>query len=340
MNRKLYWKQQLPLLFLHFVCMIALALFLRINGNSTDGIILILLIWGLILAGYLLKSYLYRKAQMNKLLGLVEQLEERYLISEVMEIPDRADDRVYYRILKLAGKSMLEQVSAVERERTEYKEYIEQWVHEVKTPITAMKLICENHRSDLAKELLAELERVNYFTQQALYYARSGHTEKDYLIREVRLFDVVHLAIAENKYLLLQYNVRIELEETNTEVYSDEKWVCFILGQLIVNAVKYRSGQPILRFYTEQEDSEVTLCVEDNGLGIRESDLPRIFEKGFTGENGRNAAQSATGMGLYLCKKLCDKLDIGIAAVSSGTQTVIRLSFHINDFIHRVQTFS
>lgn len=335
MNSKLYWKQQFPLLFLNLACMIALTLFLRINGNSIDGIILILLVWAIILTGYLLKAYFNRKARLNRLLELAEQLEERYLISEVMEKPDRADDRVYYRVLKLAGKSMLEQVSAVERERMEYKEYIEQWVHEVKTPITAMKLICENHRSDFTNELLVELERTNYFTRQALYYARGEHTEKDYSVREIRLFDVVHQAIAENKYLLLQYNVKIELNETETTVYSDEKWVCFILDQLIVNAVKYRSEQPILRFYTEQKDGEISLCVEDNGIGISESDLPRIFEKGFTGENGRNAAQNATGIGLYLCKKLCDKLGIGIAAASSGTRTVLRLSFHINDYIHQ-----
>lgn len=338
MNGKLYWKQQFPRLLLNFACMIALALFLRINGNSIDGIILILLAWALILTGCLLRSYFSRKTQMNSLLELAEQLEERYLISEVMEKPDRADDRVYYRILKLAGKSMLEQVNAVEREREEYKEYIEQWVHEVKTPITAMKLICENHRSDLTNELLAELERTNYFIQQVLYCVRSEHTEKDYSVREIRLFDVVHQAIADNKYLLLQYNVRIELNETETKVYSDEKWVCFILGQLIVNAVQYRSEQPVLCFYTEQKGSEVILCVEDNGIGISESDLPRIFEKGFTGKNGRNTAQNATGIGLYLCKKLCDKLGIGIAAASSGAQTVLRLSFHINDYIHQVQT--
>ena len=337
MNSKLYWKQHFPLLGLNFLCMIALACFLRINGNSPDSIILILLIWFLILIGCLLRSYFLRKAQMNKLLELAEQLEERYLISEVMEKPDRADDQIYYRILRMAGKSMLEQVSAVERERTEYKEYIEQWVHEVKTPITAMKLICENHRSGITNELLIELERTNYYTRQALYYARSEHTEKDYSVREIRLFDAVHQAIADNKYLLLQYNVNIELNENETKVYSDEKWVCFILGQLIVNAVKYRSEHPILRFYTEKNknNSEIILCVEDNGIGISECDLPRIFDKGFTGENGRNAAQNATGIGLYLCKRLCDKLGIGIAAASSDMRTVLQLSFPINDFIHQ-----
>ena len=318
MNGKQYWKQQLPLLFLHFLCMIALTLFLRVNGNSFDSIALILVVWLIILVGYLWKSYHDRKSKLDNLLTLAEQLEERYLITEVMEQPERADDQVYYQILKMAGKSMLEQISVVKRERTEYKDQIEQWVHEIKTPITAMKLLCENHRSDFIKELLIELERTNRFTEQALYYARSEHTEKDYSVREIRLFDVVHQAIAENKYMLLQNGVNIELQETDDAVYSDEKWICFILNQLIVNSVKYRGPQPEIRFYTVRRGNDIVLCVQDNGIGIDASDLPRIFEKGFTGKNGRSAAQDATGIGLYLCKRLCEKLDIGLHADSAG----------------------
>ena len=254
-----------------------------------------------------------------------------------MEKPDRADDQVYYRLLKLAGKSMLEQVNKVKSERIEYKEYVEQWVHEIKTPITAMKLLCENVHTQETKELLVELEKVNRYTEQALYYARSEHTEKDYSVREIRLFDVIHQSIAENKYLLLQNSVGIDLQETDDTVYSDEKWLCFILNQLIVNSVKYRTKQPLLRFYTEHQGNQVILCVQDNGIGIDVSDLPRIFEKGFTGQNGRKTSQTSTGIGLYLCKRLCDKLGIGICADSKGSSTIIRLIFHINDFIQRVQ---
>ena len=337
MNGKLYWKQQLPCLLLNFSCMIGLTIFLRITGNSLDSIVLILMIWLVILALFFTKRYYNRKVQLDRLLKLAEQMEERYLISEVMEKPERADDQVYYRLLKMAGKSMLEQIGEVKRERTEYKEYVEQWVHEIKTPITAMKLLCENHRSEWAKDLLVELEKTNCFTEQALYYARSEHTEKDYSVREVRLFDVVHQAIAENKYLLLQNSVSIELQETDDTVYSDEKWICFILNQLIVNAVKYRTAQPILKFYTERQNNQAVLCVQDNGIGIDAGDLPRIFEKGFTGKNGRETGQNATGIGLYLCKRLCDKLDIGISAVSASGGTTIRLSFLMNDFIQRVQ---
>ncbi len=337
MNRKLYWKQKLPIIFLNFLCMTGLAVFLSVTGNSIDSIFLVIFIWIVILSAYLVITFCSRKVQMEKLFKLAEQLEERYLLSEVMEKPERADDRVYYQLLKLAGKSMLEQVAEVRRERTQYKEYVEQWVHEIKTPITAMKLLCENNHSQVAKELLLELEKVNRYTEQALYYARSEHTEKDYSVREIRLFDVVHESIAENKYLLLQNGVGIDLQETDDTVYSDEKWLCFILNQLIVNSVKYRTKQPVLKVYTKYQDSQIILCVQDNGIGIDAGDLPRIFEKGFTGQNGRKAAQSSTGIGLYLCKRLCDKLGIGICADSEGSGTIIRLIFHVNDFIQRMQ---
>lgn len=343
MNGKLFFAGQLPLLCLHLVCMAALALFLLVSGNSIDSILLIILIWLLILTTYLVITYHTRNTELKKLLALSEQLKERYLISEIMEKPVRADDQVYYQILKASGKSMLEQVSAVKRQRLEYQEYIEQWVHEMKTPLTAMKLLCENHRLPLTRELLPQLEKLNRFTEQVLYYARSEHTEKDYSVREIRLFDVVHQSIAENKHLLLQCGVKIELSETEETVFSDEKWLCFILNQIIVNAVKYRTNEPVLHFFIEKSSSgsqngrEVILCVKDNGIGIHAHDLPRIFEKGFTGANGRvfseNPTQNATGMGLYLCKRLCDKLGIGISASSSQAGTVFRLSFQVNDLL-------
>ena len=336
MNGKLYWKNRLPFLLTNLVCMIALTVFLFVIGNSLSAVLLILIAWIVIVSVGLGFSYWKRKQQMQRLLDMTGQLSERYLISEVMELPEQAEDQVYYRILKMAGKSMLEQVSEVKRERLEYKEYIEQWIHEIKTPITAMKLLCENHRTDWTKELLLELEKTNRFTEQALYYARSEHTEKDYSVREMALSNVVHQAIADNKYLLLQNGVLLEVEEIQDTVYSDEKWVRFILNQLIANAVKYRSEQPVLHFSASRQQDQVILTVEDNGIGIPSSDLPRIFEKGFTGQNGRIVQQS-TGIGLYLCKRLCEKLGIGITADSSEHGTVISLSFHINCLIQEVQ---
>ena len=336
MNRRRYWKNRIPFLLTNLICMVALTVFLLVCGNSISTVLLILSVWTLILLAGLFLTYWQRDRQMRQLLDMAGQLSERYLISEVMELPAQAEDQVYYRLLKMARKSMLEQIGEIRRERQEYKEYIEQWIHEIKTPITAMKLLCENHRTDWTKELLMELEKTNRFTEQALYYARSEHTEKDYSVRKMALIQVVHQAIADNKYLLLQSGMHLEVEEIQDTVYSDDKWVRFILNQLIANAVKYRTGQPILRFSTHRQQDQVVLVVEDNGIGISATDLPRIFEKGFTGQNGRNVQQS-TGIGLYLCKRLCEKLGIGITAESSENGASISLAFHINCLIYEVQ---
>ena len=336
MNRRQYWKNRVPFLLTNLICMVALTVFLLVCGNSISAVLLILAVWALILLAGLFLTYWKRSRQMRQLLDMAGQLSERYLISEVMELPEQAEDQVYYRLLKMAGKSMLEQIGEVQRERQEYKEYIEQWIHEVKTPITAIKLICENNRCSFTRELLAELENINRFTEQALYYARSEHTEKDYSVREISLSDVVHGAIADNKYLLRQNNVTVTVDNVEYSIYSDDKWLRFILDQLISNAVKYRIDQPVLHFSAVKENDRVILSVEDDGIGIPQSDLPRIFEKGFTGQNGR-IIHSSTGIGLYLCKRLCDKLGIGISASSEGKGTTISLSFHINDFVTGVQ---
>ena len=336
MSGRQYLKDQLPVLLINLLGMLALSLFLMANGNGLQIILFILAVWLLVMVLCLLFFYFSRRKHLEKLLDMAEQLEERYLLPEIMQEPEKADEQVFYQIMKMAEKSMLERIGEVQRERKEYKEYIEQWIHEVKTPITAIKLICENNRCSFTRDLMAELENINRFTEQALYYARSEHTEKDYSVREIRLSDVVHGAIADNKYLLRQNNVAVTVENVEYSIYSDDKWLRFILDQLISNAVKYRTSQPLLHFFAVKENDSIILSICDNGIGIPASDLPRIFEKGFTGQNGR-IIKSSTGIGLYLCRRLCDKLGIGISASSEGEETIISLTFHMNDFVTGVQ---
>ena len=336
MSSKQYWKNQLPVILINLLGMLALALFLIASGNGIETVLFVLVVWLIILISCLLLFYYSRKKYLDKLLDMTEKLDERYLLPEIVQEPERADEQVFYQIMKMSEKSMLEHISEIQRERQEYKEYIEQWIHEVKTPITAMKLICENNRCSFTRDLMAELENINRFTEQALYYARSEHTEKDYSVREIRLSDVVHGAIADNKYLLRQNNVAVTVENVEYSIYSDDKWLRFILDQLISNAVKYRTSQPLLHFFAVKENDSIILSICDNGIGIPASDLPRIFEKGFTGQNGR-IIKSSTGIGLYLCRRLCDKLGIGISASSEGEETIISLTFHFNDFVTGVQ---
>lgn len=336
MSWKQYWKNQLSVILINLLGMLALAVFLIAVGNNFQSVLFISVIWLVVLISYLIVTGMIRKKHLDKLLDMTEKLDERYLLPEIMQEPERADEQVFYQIMKMSEKSMLEHIDEIQRERQEYKEYIEQWVHEVKTPITAIKLICENNRCSFTRDLMAELENINRFIEQALYYARSEHTEKDYSVREIRLSDVVHGAIADNKYLLRQNNVAVTVENMEYSIYSDDKWLRFILDQLISNAVKYCTDQPVLRFFAVKENESIILSVADSGIGIPQGDLPRIFEKGFTGQNGRKI-KSSTGIGLYLCRRLCDKLGIGISASSDGKGTAISLSFHINDFVNGVQ---
>ena len=268
MNGKQYWKDKIPIFIINIVCMVLLSVFLFFVGNNVDSIAVILIIWTMLLAGVLTFTYHQRKRRLNRLVKMAEGLEEKYLLSEMLPEPEHAEEQVYFQLLKMASKSMLEQIGTVARERQEYREYIEQWIHEIKTPITAMKLLCENHKEPFTRELMRELEKTNRFTEQALYYARSEYTEKDYSVQEIRLFDVVHQAIADNKYLLLQNQVALETEESELTVYSDDKWLRFILDQLIVNAVKYSREHPVLHFYTKVQGDQIFLFVEDHGIGI------------------------------------------------------------------------
>ena len=336
MSGRKYLADQLPVIFVNFLGMLALALFLIASGNHMQTVLFILIVWLFILVLCLMLFCFFRKKHLDKLLNMTEQLEERYLLPEIIPKPQRAEEQVFYQMMRMAEKSMLERIGNVQREREEYKEYIEQWIHEVKTPITAMKLICENNHCSFSRDLMAELEKINRFTEQALYYARSEHTEKDYSIREISLVDVVHGAIADNKYLLRQNNMTVTIDNIEYRIYSDDKWLRFILDQLISNAAKYCTNQPVLQFFTVKLSDRIILSVADNGLGIPESDLSRIFEKGFTGQNGR-IIHSSTGIGLYLCKRLCDKLGIDISVNSEGKGTTVSLTFQINDFVSGVQ---
>lgn len=334
MSIGIYLKQQMPKVVVHILGITFLSLFLWNCGNSKDTILMICSIWMSILVISIIVTLVQKKRELDQLINLTEGLEQCFLIGEVMKEPMDAVGQVYYDVLKKAQKSMLEEIGKVQRERKEYKEYIEQWVHEVKTPITAIKLLGESHRDEVPATLFAELEKIDGYIDQALYYARSEYAQKDYFIKEVSLFSMVHQTIATHKNLLRQNQVTFDIMEEDYTVFTDEKWVCFMLGQILVNAVKYKSEKPLIQISSIKEEGYIKLFIKDNGIGISQSDLPQIFEKGFTGENGR-IVQTSTGMGLYLCKRLCEKLGIAIE-ITSKEGTTVCLYFHINDWVMKV----
>lgn len=206
-------------------------------------------------------------------------------------------------------------------------------MHEVKAPITSIGLFCENHKNDITRKILLENQRTENYIDMVLYYARSENVYKDYVIADTDLNQVVFETISRNRQYLIQN--QIQLENTCTDhAFTDGKWIGFILNQLLQNSIKYRREQDaFLRFYSFKTEHSVCLALEDNGIGIPVRDQKRIFEKGFTGTNVRNRGH-ATGMGLYLCEKLCGKLGIGIHAESMVDEyTRMTLEFPISHYI-------
>ena len=211
------------------------------------------------------------------------------------------------------NKSMHEKVKHYKDEQVEYREYIETWVHEIKTPIASAKLILENDNSNLSERINYEMKRVEGFIEQVLYYARSSDVSKDYIIKEFSLRSVVMKSVKSNSRDFINKNIKLDIRGIEGNIFSDEKWVEFIINQIIINAVKFSiPNEGKVSIYSKVNENNIILTIEDNGVGINEKDIDRVFEKGFTGENGRKFGKS-TGIGLYLCKKLCDKLGIGIS---------------------------
>lgn len=272
----------------------------------------------------------------NKLKEDLEDLTEKYLISEIINTPDFTEGKILKEVIQETGKSMLENVNIFKRNQEDYKEYIELWIHEIKIPIATSKLIIENNKSKVTRSINEELDRIENYTEQALYYARSNDANKDYIITKTSLKEIVNTAILKNKTSLLSNKVTIELNENiDKEVYTDSKWATFILNQIIQNSIKYaKEEDKKIEIYSDEKKDKTILYIKDNGIGIKKGEITRVFDKGFTGENGRLIGKKSTGIGLYLCKKLCDKLGLGIelnSEIDVGTE--VRIIFPRNSYM-------
>ena len=284
--------------------------------------------------GLLLWNYLGQHRCLQHLRSVMDALDQKYLFAEITDIPKSELERTYFELMKTALKAMTNEVSQSNRLNREYREFIEQWIHEMKVPITGIQLLCENNKSSVTRKILTQTEMISQSVERVLFYARLGSVEKDYLITEVPLKTCVLEVLAQNKQFLIQNNVCIHMETLCGTVYSDQKWLQFILNQIIINSVKYQGRKPLVIDVTAQDQGDyVTLSVTDNGLGIKESELGRVFDKGFVGSNGRTE-KSSTGIGLYLCDQLCTKLGISIEIKSKpGEYTTVLLHFPRSEFL-------
>jgi signal transduction histidine kinase len=284
----------------------------------------IILLMGSLFA--LIPEYVIKRHYYQELKDMLANLDKKYLLSAIVEYPEFTEGRILYETLTITGKSMNDEIARFASESQEYREYIEMWVHEIKTPIAGMKLMAENTHD---RDLLRELDRIDFLVEQLLFYARSNTVEKDYQIRQTALSDIVNTSLKSDARQLIAHKTHVHTHELDHTVLTDAKWTVFILRQLIDNSIKY--GASNLEFSAEQRDGCVVFALRDDGVGIEEKDIARIFEKGFTGENGRRFGK-ATGLGLYLCQKLCDKLGLAISAQSTpGKGTTISVTFPKRD---------
>lgn len=306
-------KERMIFLIINLIMFLLVAILMKIVKVSINIILILFLIWfGPILIYMFLEFIKYRR-YLNNLINTVENLDRKYLLPEVIEEPRFQEARIINDVLKQCNKSMHEKVKHYKDEQIEYREYIETWVHEIKTPIASAKLILENDNSNLSERINYEMKRVEGFIEQVLYYARSSDVSKDYIIKEFSLRSVVMKSVKSNSRDFINKNIKLDIRGIEGNIFSDEKWVEFIINQIIINAVKFSiPNEGKVSIYSKVNENNIILTIEDNGVGISEKDLDRVFEKGFTGENGRIFGKS-TGIGLYLCKKLCDKLGIGIS---------------------------
>ena len=312
---------------LQLTCAAAAALFLAATGTQTGVLVILLLALALVFAAAQLSDFFRQRARLRELEAVLAGLDQKYLFAECAPPPRGLYERRLFELTRRAGRAMVGAVSDARAAQREYREYVERWVHEVKTPITAARLICRTVEPDTRRKLERELSQIDAHAERALFYARAESPERDCVLRQANLEDIVTQAVDNHRTLLIQSGVRVETEGLDCPVYTDEKWAAFILGQLLQNAARYRGEEPVIQIAAKPLGKQTWLTVRDNGIGIPSHELPRVFDRGFTGSNGR-ARGGSTGMGLYLCKKLSGFLELGLQITSEeGAGTCVTLTF-------------
>lgn len=301
------------------------ALILAVAGAGTGIIGISSITYLLVVFFWLLAEGFLEQKRIAALDKLLEELPESHLLGEVLPKPVNSMEKRYFRIMKEVSRCAVGIAEQARREKEEYCDYVEGWIHEMKTPLTACSLILSNHGD--VRRLRRELKRADNLTESILYYARLRTLEKDVKIREFSAAAVIGEAVLSQMELLIGAKISVETEG-DFLVRSDEKSVCFILKQLLINCSQYCRGCQV-----HIQAKSGTISVRDNGPGIPAHELPRVTERGFTGSSGRpeahrNPALSSTGMGLYIVRGLCCRLGISLNVESrEGEFTCVRLIF-------------
>lgn len=257
-------------------------------------------------------------------------LDCKYLICELIKEPDFLNGKILYHSLYEINKSMLEEINELDLQVQDFKEYVEMWIHEVKIPLSHLTLTVHNHKSDISPQILEQIHKLENYVNQILYYVRCENSQKDYLIKRTSLSKVVNNVIMKNKDYFIFHKLKLNLHDLNHNILTDSKWLEFIIHQILNNSFQYSINniEACINISAIENNDQVVLTIEDNGMGICQADLPRVFDKCFTGYNGRIQKKS-TGMGLYICKRLCQQLGHRIEIESVQNEyTKVKIIFY------------
>lgn len=323
---------KLSLIVFHIILMImvsAVILFGYIGTLDIKDLIYLNIVALVFLIIYLIASFAQNKRFFDSLYYAVKNNKEDILTS--MPSPITYEQKLYTQLIKNIYEEQTAKLENLYSEKRENIEFITSWVHEVKTPIAASRLIIENSTDKSKDEILSsledELDKIDNYVEQSLYYSRIDTFSRDYLIDEIDIGKVVTEVIKRNAKIFINKKIKIDIQSASLEILTDRKWLYFILNQIVGNSLKYTAINGTIKIYGRTLEKERQIIIEDNGIGIKAEDLGRIFDKGFTGFNGRNNT-SSTGMGLYLAQKLARKLGHNITAESSfGHYTKLILHF-------------
>ena len=329
MKLSTYLKDKLYAFIIFIIYIIILILFLIALKLSSSIIIFITAFTIVIFFVILFFDYFRKRKFYSELLDKLNTLDKKYLLIEMVLVPNFLEGKILYDVLDEVNKNEHDLISNLKNKQEDFKEYIELWIHEVKLPLASLTLI---NRKD--KNTLRELKRIEDDVEQILYYVRCENANNDYLIKEWNLDTIVKNVALRNKDDLLALDIDFKVDNCNLKVLTDSKWLEFIINQIVSNSIKYKKDKgSVIEINGEDFEDYVTITIYDNGKGISKSDLPRVFNKTFTGANGRSASSKSTGMGLYLCRELCNKLGHKIEISSEvNDHTIVKISFAKNHF--------
>ena len=269
-------------------------------------------------------------------------------VEEQAQLPEATDDVeiLYHRLLENQSIARSESESSAAIRQSQMRDYYSMWVHQIKTPISAMKLLLEAEREELGQLICDdeqsqcllsdnmdsfedELFRIEEYVSMALQYQRVSSTENDFVLEKVSVDGVIRDTIKKYAKIMIRRHIGINYSGTGQEVYTDGKWLAFMLEQILSNAIKY-TPHGVVTIETAEEKDRFFITIKDTGIGIKAEDLPRVFEKGYTGYNG-HADKKATGIGLYLCRQMADKLGHTIRMESEiGKGTKVWIGFELD----------